>query len=1044
MGKAGLPYAKTVPSQRPGQGARPDPGDLFDMLMARDEEDPEDMRDSALGISSVLLYHATIIIHDIFRTNMTDKNISDTSSYLDLSPLYGRSREIQESVRAMSRGLLKPDSFAEERLLNQPSGVNIYLIMYNRFHNYVAKQLLEINENGRFYKPYETQPKDWNEMTPWDPPSNSTPPTTHSNAKLPKDTLPVWPHGWSRPHYWTPPTDWRPSTPGQPWEPTYSYVDPNKTDDKTKRPIETTKPLPQDDETWAKFVSSATYLESRVVWNVYRRNFNTAEKWLTYKVILERIPGKEELWNLRQAFVEQKLDEDLFQTARLVTCGMYINISVHDYLKVLMQLHPENTAWTLDPRKEIPGGLLSTKEQEIRRGIGNQVSAEFNLLYRFHSPISRRDTKWSESFLAQILDPVIGSGKEGGGGMSAEELQFQVKSGKLDIQTLKLALMQMYRQGATTEQKAAMPFFPPTFGEGYKREEDGHFSSDQLAEEIIASMQDPICQFGARNVPKFFRSIEMLGILQSRKWEVATLNEFRSFFGMSKHTRFEDINTSKDIQNSLRDLYDNVDLVELYPGLMVEGNGRNLDPGTTGPNGSGTALWRGVFSDAVTLVRSDRFYTTDWNVGSLTAWGMKEVTYDPTISKGSVMHRLFQRAFPGTFKFDSLHLWQPFYTPAMNYLLAREQGLLAGLQDPCELGLPADWKQRIEKQKASGWLDHEAAKDFKTLQSQESTRYFRKPDLKDLLIMRKDNYAKFEIQLEFLQLKQIMKMRPVKRFAAHRVADYGTIKEVLGDKSTYRNPAYSDATSIPSGPLRDILSGLQPRPAYLAKAQTILNDRINKSVQETFFSYIISMSKIIRLREQRKFQKINKTQILEIDIVKDFAIPVVTRFIADFFGFGDSLKNTTNTTNDYDENTVYRHFTNCQDYAGYDSDETKCLKRRQRFRDSIAFLTEQSKLGVLKSKPHLSEKIRGDLYWVTGENEIVVEVKKCGIRTARQLRSTFPDITDDQLAAVNLAFMLRCTQRIVLLVSHSQIFSGHRNRMLTYKVYRMPRLPFVK
>ena len=92
-------------------------------------------------------------IQDIFRSNKDDRNISDTSSYLDLTPLYGRSRSHQEAVRLMQKGLLKPDSFAEERLLMQPPGVCAYLIMYNRFHNYVAEQLLLINENNRFKKP---------------------------------------------------------------------------------------------------------------------------------------------------------------------------------------------------------------------------------------------------------------------------------------------------------------------------------------------------------------------------------------------------------------------------------------------------------------------------------------------------------------------------------------------------------------------------------------------------------------------------------------------------------------------------------------------------------------------------------------------------------------------------------------------------------------------------------------------------------------------------------------------------------------------------
>ncbi len=73
LGQAGAPYAKTVPSKSHPLGVLPDPGDLFDKLMARKEHRP-----SPSGLSSMLIYHATIIIHDIFRTNEDDKNISDS------------------------------------------------------------------------------------------------------------------------------------------------------------------------------------------------------------------------------------------------------------------------------------------------------------------------------------------------------------------------------------------------------------------------------------------------------------------------------------------------------------------------------------------------------------------------------------------------------------------------------------------------------------------------------------------------------------------------------------------------------------------------------------------------------------------------------------------------------------------------------------------------------------------------------------------------------------------------------------------------------
>ena len=95
---------------------------------------------------------------DIFRTNRQDANISDTSSYLDLSPLYGRNQETQDSVRTFQDGKLKPDTFAEERLIGQPPGVCVMLVLYSRFHNYAAENIAAINEDGRFTLPLKDDP----------------------------------------------------------------------------------------------------------------------------------------------------------------------------------------------------------------------------------------------------------------------------------------------------------------------------------------------------------------------------------------------------------------------------------------------------------------------------------------------------------------------------------------------------------------------------------------------------------------------------------------------------------------------------------------------------------------------------------------------------------------------------------------------------------------------------------------------------------------------------------------------------------------------
>jgi hypothetical protein len=82
------------------------------------------------GLSSMLFYHASIIIHDVFRTNRQDANISDTSSYLDLSPLYGKNLEEMKEIRTFADGRIKPDTFAEKRLIGLPPGNCVMLVMY--------------------------------------------------------------------------------------------------------------------------------------------------------------------------------------------------------------------------------------------------------------------------------------------------------------------------------------------------------------------------------------------------------------------------------------------------------------------------------------------------------------------------------------------------------------------------------------------------------------------------------------------------------------------------------------------------------------------------------------------------------------------------------------------------------------------------------------------------------------------------------------------------------------------------------------------------
>lgn len=72
--------------------------------------------------------YASLVTHQLFRTDPRDMTKNNTSSYLDLSVLYGINQDQQNMVRnkESGMGLLWPDSFAEDRLiLVPPSSVGI-------------------------------------------------------------------------------------------------------------------------------------------------------------------------------------------------------------------------------------------------------------------------------------------------------------------------------------------------------------------------------------------------------------------------------------------------------------------------------------------------------------------------------------------------------------------------------------------------------------------------------------------------------------------------------------------------------------------------------------------------------------------------------------------------------------------------------------------------------------------------------------------------------------------------------------------------------
>ncbi|KAL4872959.1 Psi-producing oxygenase A [Aspergillus spectabilis] len=493
LGAAGSPYARSVRPKTVQSPTLPDPETLFDCLLRRKE-----YKEHPNKISSVLFYLASIIIHDLFQTDPNDDSVSRTSSYLELSPLYGNNQDEQSLVRTFKDGKLKPDCFSTKRVLGFPPGVGVLLIMFNRFHNYVVEQLASINECGRFTKPDESS--------------------------------------------------------------TDAYA---------------------------------------------------------------------------------KYDNNLFQTGRLVTCGLYANIILKDYVRTILNINRTDSTWSLDPRMEMRDGLLG---EAAAMATGNQVSAEFNVVYRWHASISKRDEKWTEDFHREIMPGIDPS--------TLSLREFVAGLGRW--------------QAGLPEEPLDRPF------SGLHRQPDGRFDDDDLVELFEKSVEDCAGAFGASHVPAIFKSIEALGIMQARAWNLGTLNEFREYFHLAPHKTFEDINSDPHIADQLRRLYDHPDRVEIYPGVIVEDAKDPMTPGS----GLCTnyTISRAILSDAVALVRGDRFYTVDYTPKHLTNWAFSEIQPNNAIDQGQIFYKLVLRAFPNHFSGNSIYAHFPLVIPSENEKILKNLG----------------------------------------------------------------------------------------------------------------------------------------------------------------------------------------------------------------------------------------------------------------------------------------------------------------------------------------------------------------------------------
>ncbi|KAJ7768386.1 heme peroxidase [Mycena metata] len=325
-------------------------------------------------------------------------------------------------------------------------------------------------------------------------------------------------------------------------------------------------------------------------------------------------------------------DDEIFNRARLVNCGFFMQIILGDYVGAILGLVSDGYSWRLDP-------LSASREpthELTPRGEGNVVSIEFNLLYRWHATLSEKDTEWTENLFTELFKKPDGS---------------PVDFSSITPQDFRVAAEKM---------KPDPDVKKWTFNK-LQRGPDGRFKDADLAHILHDSTSWRAGSYRARGIPEVLRVIETLGIEQARRWGTCSMNDFRRFLGLKPYANFQEWNPDPAVNKPAAALYKDIENLELYVGLQAEETkkpmpGAGLCPGYT--------ISRSILADAVCLTRGDRFLTIEFTPFNLTTWGYRDCQFDTKDgSYGGMLTKLLFRTLPAYYPASSAYAHFPFLDP---------------------------------------------------------------------------------------------------------------------------------------------------------------------------------------------------------------------------------------------------------------------------------------------------------------------------------------------------------------------------------------------
>jgi prostaglandin-endoperoxide synthase 2 len=124
---------------------------------------------------------------------------------------------------------------------------------------------------------------------------------------------------------------------------------------------------------------------------------------------------------------------------------------------------------------------------------------------------------------------------------------------------------------------------------------------ETLTDHGVASLVDqaskqPSTEIGLFNTADFLLPVEKATIRMGRRARLASFNDYRQACGYPRLTSFDDISTDDKVRSRLKDVYQEIDAVELYPGLYAE----DVETGGVLGDLMGTMVGVDAFSQALT------------------------------------------------------------------------------------------------------------------------------------------------------------------------------------------------------------------------------------------------------------------------------------------------------------------------------------------------------------------------------------------------------------------------------------------------------------